>query len=281
MSLTFKINHYGNMTYSEKRLSQFIMENQHDVLQDSAQMLSDKAGVSPATIIRFAKNLGYKGFPELKLALMADITAAEQTLETVIENIEEADSIQEVIAKTQRTDLRTVEQTYQLLSDVQLEYAVNAIKSANKIILFGVGGSSIPCYDLCQKLLRVEKNAMYLTDMQLALSYCTSMCPNDVAIFISYSGHTKELVRAAKMLKSRNIPLIVITQSIKSPLQKLGDCVLFIPTQENDLRLGALSSRNASLMLTDLLYLGLIKDDLTEVKSRLLEANSLVKTYSR
>lgn len=281
MSLTFKINHYGNMTYSEKRLSQFIMENQHDVLQDSAQMLSDKAGVSPATIIRFAKNLGYKGFPELKLALMADITAAEQTLETVIENIEEADSIQEVIAKTQRTDLRTVEQTYQLLSDVQLEYAVNAIKSANKIILFGVGGSSIPCYDLCQKLLRVEKNAMYLTDMQLALSYCTSMCPNDVAIFISYSGHTKELVRAAKMLKSRNIPLIVITQSIKSPLQKLGDYVLFIPTQENDLRLGALSSRNASLMLTDLLYLGLIKDDLTEVKSRLLEANSLVKTYSR
>lgn len=257
------------------------MENQHEVLQDSAQTLSDKAGVSPATVIRFAKNLGYKGFPELKLALMADITAAEQSIEAVIENIEEADSLQDIIAKTQRTDLRTVEQTYQLLSDVQLANAVEAVKDANKVILFGVGGSSIPCYDLCQKLLRIEKNAMYMTDMQLAMSYCATMYPDDIAIFISYSGHTKELVRAAKLLKSQNIPIIVITQSLKSPLQKLGDYVLFVPTQENDVRLGSLSSRNASLMLTDLLYLGVIKDDLTEIKSRLFEANSLVRTYSR
>ena len=110
--------------------------------------------------------------------------------------------------------------------------------------------------------------------MQLAAT--TYITKEDVALAISYSGNTKEINVAIEHAKNQGATTISITQFIKSPLLKFSDLVLYVPSQEKDLRLGAVSSRNASLILTDLLYLGMIGNELDEYKKNLITSRNLV-----
>lgn len=280
MSLSFKIKNYTGLTPSEKRLSDYILEHSQSVLHDSAQSLAQKAGVSPATIVRFSKKIGYKGFPELKMDIMADLSNNTISVDGFSENIEPQDTLHDLLRKTQALDLENVNQTYQLISESHLSGAINTLRDAKHVALFGVGGSGIPCLDLSQKLMRINKDVIYSADLQMAMTACSYFNENDAALFVSYSGRTKEIIKAAKILKEQAVPLIVITQSTKSPLHKLADFVIYVPTQENDLRLGAVSSRNASLILTDLLYLGIIKEDLPGFKEKLIFTKKVVKKFN-
>lgn len=280
MNFSFKRKNYGDMTPSEKRLSDYITQNARSVIEDSAQSLAKKADVSPATVVRFSQNLGYKGFPELKMGIMADLSNDVELDDGFSENIEAQDTLHDLLRKTKASDLDNVNQTYQLLDEEQLLGAIRTLKNANRVALFGVGGSSIPCLDLSQKLMRIDKNVIYSADLQMEMTACSYLNENDVALFVSYSGRTKEIVKAAEILKAQKVPLIVVTQSMKSPLHKLADFVIYVPTQENDLRLGAVASRNASLILTDLLYLGVIKEDLPVFKDKLILTKNVVRQFN-
>ena len=85
------------------------------------------------------------------------------------------------------------------------------------------------------------------------------MNKEDAALFISYSGTTKGLVEIAKMIKNKNVPIISITQFKPNPLSKLSDIILQVPNEEKEIRMGAISSRISSLVMTDLLYYGVFK----------------------
>ena len=161
MSLITKIKNYPNMTEREQQLSTYIVAHSQEILHESTQTLGKKAHVSPATIVRFAKALGYTGYPEFKLALMADLTVNGKNSPVPVKNLQQTDSLTQLIAKTQASDFATVRQTYQLLSEHQLGATIALIQQADKVALFGVGGSSIACADFSQKLLRAEKNVLY------------------------------------------------------------------------------------------------------------------------
>ena len=95
------------------------------------------------------------------------------------------------------------------------------------------------------------------------------MQENDVLVAISYSGETHLVNVGVEKAKELNIPIIAITQyNVRSTLSKLADINLYTPVIEKDLRLGAISSRNASLELTDLIYYGVIKENIDQAKKR-------------
>lgn len=273
MGCLYKIKSCNNFTKTEKKLAQFITENVNGIIYDSVQDIAAKANISPAAVIRFSKKLGYNGFTELKIDLAKDNT---EEVPLFSEKICQKDSLKTIVRKSKASDASAVEQTYKLLKIETLNDAVQAMKNAKRIYLFGIGSSGICCYDLAQKLSRVGYNIVFYNDFHIQLAAATYMTKDDVALAISYGGNTKEVNVAMEYAKNQGATTISITQFIKSPLLKLSDLVLYIPSQEKDLRLGAVSSRNASLILTDLLYLGMITDNLEETKKNLIASRTLV-----
>lgn len=273
MSCLYKIKSCENLTKTEEKLSQYIIENVNGIIYDSIQDIAAKTNTSPAAVIRFSKKLGYNGFAELKLDLAKDNT---EEIPLFSEKICEKDSLKTIVKKSMVSDTSTVEQTYKLLRIETLNNAVHAMKRAKRIYLFGISSSGICCYDLAQKLSRVGYDVVFYNDFHMQLAATTYITKDDVALAVSYSGNTKEINVAMEQAKAQGATTISITQFIKSPLLKFSDLILYVPSQENDLRLGAVSSRNASLILTDLLYLGMITDELEECKKNLIASRSLV-----
>ena len=273
MSCLYKIKSCENFTKTEEKLSHYILENVNSIIYDSVQDIAAKTNTSPAAVIRFSKKLGYNGFTELKLDLAKDST---EEIPLFSEKICQKDSLKTIVKKSMASDTSAVEQTYKLLRIETLNNAVQAMKSAKRIYLFGISSSGICCLDLAQKLSRVGYNVVFYNDFHMQLAATTYITKDDVALAISYSGNTKEINVAMEQAKSQGATTISITQFIKSPLLKFSDLVLYVPSQEKDLRLGAVSSRNSSLILTDLLYLGMIGNELDEYKKNLITSRNLV-----
>ena len=273
MSCVYKIKACEKFTKTEEKIATYILENINEVIYDSVQHIAVKINTSPAAIIRFSKKLGYDGFSELKLDI-----AKDNNEETPLfsEKICLKYTLNTIIKKSMTSDTSTVEETYKLLRIETLSLAVESMKTAKHIYLFGISGSGICCYDLAQKLSRVGYDVVFYNDFHMQLAATTYITKEDVALAVSYSGNTKEINIAMEHAKNQGATTISITQFIKSPLLKFSDLVLYVPSQEKDLRLGAVSSRNASLILTDLLYLGMIKDELDDYKKNLMASRNLV-----
>lgn len=274
MSCIFKIKEAMNSyTDTEKRLANYILEHREVVINSSALQLGENSGTSAAAIIRFSKKLGYKGFTELKVDLAKDNGTLEEEIDEIIQ---EEDSVAMLVKKAQRNNLRTVEETYKLINVRYLELAIQSLLKANRIYLFGVGGSGEACNDLMYKLSRLDYHVIHHDDPHVMLSMASHMNENDVAIGISYGGNTKEVNIGMKYAKYCGATTIAITQfNSKNELSKHADYVLHIPSEEKKLRLGAISSRTASLIITDLLYYGVAKSNIKKTKEYLLKTKEL------
>lgn len=273
MSCIFKIKEAMNSyTDTEKRLANYILENKEIVLNSSAQQLGENSSTSAAAIIRFSKKLGYKGFTELKVDLAKDNGVLEEEIDEIIQ---EEDSVAMLVKKAEHNNIRTVEQTYKLINIRHLEKAIMSILNAKRVYLFGVGGSGEACNDLMLKLTRLNYNVVRHDDPHVMLSMASHIEKDDVAIGISYSGMTKEVNIGMKYAKNSGASTIAITKfDSKNELSKLADVVLHLPNEEKRLRLGAIS-RTASLILTDLLYYGAAKSNITKTKEYLLKTKEI------
>lgn len=275
-----RIKSFPSYTKTEAKISNFILDNLESALYDTAQILADKTDTSAAAVIRFSKNLGYGGFTDFKLALATDLKN-DSTDNDFSERIENHDSLDTVIKKAKISDTNVIEQTYGLLNQNDLDTAIELIRNAKTIYLIGIGSSGICCMDFHQKLSRIHRHVIYQTDFHVLITSLAYMSEDDVVLGISYSGETNEVTSAMRYAKECGAKTIAITQRAKNTVNKLADLSLHVPTTEKDLRLGAVTSRNASLILTDLLYIGLIRNGLDNYKERLRHTREAVKRITK
>lgn len=261
-------------TQKEKLISKYILEHRDEVLGCSAQVLGEKTKTSAAAIIRFSKKLGYQGFSDLKVSLARSSKEQELDLNDMLEGY---DTMETLIKKSRLSNLKTIETTYKLLNANDLDMAVEGIYKAQTVYLFGVGGSGVVCSDFQYKLMRIGKRVVYCKDSHVQLLFSTAVTKDDIVIFISYSGKTKEVLTAAKWANKLQIPSICITQFTVNPLSKLSNIALGVPAEEKELRIGAISSRISSLVITDLLYYGLSKINIDSTKEKLILTKEIIQ----
>ena len=277
MSCIYKIKEAtSSFTSTEKRIAEYILEHRTETIEASVQQLAEVTDTSAAAWIRFSQKLGYKGLTALKVDLVkAEDEEEKDELYNVL--IEQNDTIDTMVRKVQQITLNSISQTYKLLNIKSLMAAVQLMIKADQIYLTGVGGSGLVCSDFMQKLTRINRNVIYHEDSHVLLARIAHIQPNDVMLAISYSGETKLVNTAVEHAKRMNVPVIAITQyNVRSTLAKMADIKLYTPVIEKDLRLGAISSRNASLALTDLLYYGVVKENIEQVKEDLTKTRDLI-----
>lgn len=243
------------LTVTDKKIEAFISEHSEIVLSSSIHTLAEHIGVSPSSISKYIKKIGYRSYSRFKVNL------AQKNAQTIDEQIEKDDSIKTIQSKLISTVTRSYEMTLELVDDIVLDKVIDLMKNARKIYTFGVGASGMVCSDLYFKLSRIGKNILYHTDSHIQLASLGSATPDDLVIGVSYSAQTKEVTSAFEIAHSRGIPTVSITALGNNQLDSLSTYSLKVPRHENIIRSAAITSRNDSLFLIDLLYLGLLQKD--------------------
>ena len=240
---------YGKMSKSEKRIADWIYDNPGEIISLSIVELAEKCGCSEATIVRFSKRLGLSGYQELKISL-----AAESGKTVVSSSITKDDTAFEMYEKVCDDIYCALEMTKKTLNPKALEAAAYEICKAGNIAFFGLGNSASIASDASHKLIRAGLHAFAYSDNHMQAIAASHLKPGDVAIGISHSGSSKDIVEALKIAREHGAKTIAITSKGKSPVQKYSDIVLLTDANETAYNILALDSRIAQLAIIDVLY---------------------------
>ncbi|EHO52975.1 SIS domain protein [Lachnospiraceae bacterium oral taxon 082 str. F0431] len=266
---------YRKLTKSEKKVADYFIENYKDAINESTQSIAVATDTSPATVIRFVKTLKFDGLQQLKLAIAADMDSQKPDITDEI--IHQKDGLSEIVEKNKRNLINSIERLYALMDLELIEKSVDAIDSAKKVYLFGVGASGIVCYDINYKLSRIGKNVVFNNDIHLQLVNLNFITKEDACVCVSYSGNTKETVLVAEIAKKAGAKTVGICCYGRNELSKICDITLRVPHDERELRLGAISSRNTTLILLDTIYLAITHRHYPDVLNDIESTRDLIK----
>lgn len=247
--------HYVYLSETEKKVADFVLDSPQELIHSTINQLADRLGVAESTIFRFCKRIGFKGYQAMKIALASEVVTP---IKNIHEQILEHDPAEVVTEKVFRSNIKTIEDTLQVVDHGNLQKAVDAMLTANKIEFFGSGGSGIVALDAYHKLLRSGLRVSAAGDTHLQLMSASQLSDRDCAVLISHSGTTKDILQILQTAKEAGAVTIGITNFAKSPLSQGVEIPLFTLSEETDYRSEALSSRIAQLTLIDALYVNLM-----------------------
>ncbi len=240
---------YNEMGKAEKQIADWIMENPGKIISLSIIELAEQCKCSEATIVRFSKRLGLSGYQELKISL-----ASEGGGSHVSTHITANDEAYEIYEKVCNDIYMSLEKTKKSLDPAAISKAATAICNAKKIVVFGLGNSASIAMDASHKFLRAGLNAVAYSDNHMQVIAASHLTSGDVAIAISHSGSSKDIVEALKLAKEHGAITIAISNSGKSPILKQADIVLSTTADETQYNILALNSRIVQLAIIDTLY---------------------------
>ena len=271
---------YDSLSNAEKKVANYFLDNVENVFNKPIAQLAQEAGVSKVAWVRFCKDIGFDGLKDLKKALFAQMREkADVTVADPFSDVRDIANTKSLIEGIKRNSVRAIEDTAELLDPDSLEAAARAILNASSVRIFGIGASGIVGQDLHSKLMRISKSSYFDSDYHNQLTYAASMTSQDVAVLISMSGTTSEVLEILSLVKRSKTPSIALTKYSKTPLAMNADMVLYISAPEITVRSGAMSSRLAQLMVIDALFTAVAHMDYDAIAVNLEKSHESISSH--
>ena len=245
---------------TEREVANMILADPKLVVDMSIHDLAKHTFSSASTIVRLCVHTGYSGSKEFRMAVSAELALREQTRQAEHKEVERSDSLDAIISKITYLNIISLEETRELLDVQVLRKCVDLLRDARMIYLFGLGASLCAAKDAYLKFLRLNKLCTINEDWHSQLLMARNATAADVALVVSYSGATVEIIECMKALKENGTPIIAITRCVDSPVSELADEKLYTAANESLFRSGAISSRMSQLNIVDILYTALANE---------------------
>lgn len=217
----------SDFSKGQRLIAQYIERHYDKAAFMTASKLGETVGVSESTVVRFATEIGYEGYPELQKAMQEIIRSrltSVQRIEVTSSRIGSADVLDSVLNQDIDKIRRTLEET----SRQDFYSAVDAIVNARKIYILGVRSSSALASFLGFYFNLIFED-VYVIDTASEAEVFEQMFrigEKDVIIGISFPRYSRRAVKALKFASSRHAYVIALTDSMISPLTESANCVL-------------------------------------------------------
>ncbi len=249
---------YSSLRVAEQRVADFILGNAEELIHLTVTELAEKTQTSESTVVRLCQKIGYKGYQEFKIMLARDLVGPT---ERVYDQIEVTDSLSALKVKVFQANAQALNDTMEVLSDLELERAVRALTTARKLEIYGIGGSAPLALDAYHKFMKLGITAVSLSDSDLMAMSSSLLKKHDVALGISHTGASRDVCDAMENAKAAGATTICITHRATSPITKVSDIKLFTAAKETAFGSDAMSSRIGQLTIIDTLYAGIALAD--------------------
>ncbi len=269
-------NSMASFSKGQKKIAAYIMENYDKAAFMTASVLGEKVGVSESTVVRFATELGFKGYPELQKEIQQMIKSkltAVQRMEVSKNLIGDGDVIRNVLTG----DIDLIRQTIEKTSREDFKEAVNAINSAKKIYILGVR-SSAALASFLAFYFNLVFDSVVLVDTSSASEMFEQMFridKDDVCIAISFPRYSKQTVNALRFIADRGATVISITDNEESPMAEYSDHLLIAKSN----MASVVDSFVAPLSLINALIVSVTLSRTDEVYNNFNELESIWDSY--
>ncbi len=263
---------YDSLTPSYKRISDYILTHASEVSKQSIADLSQNVSAGDATIIRFCRTLGFKGFQEFKMELAIELANNNQQEKSIFDTDVTADDNAKVISQKLKLSIdNALSETINLLDFNTLENITEQITKANALYFFGVGSSGLVAESAKHKFMRIGLNVDALTNNHFMYMKAALLQPGDIAIGISHSGNSDETTKAIRLAKESGALTIAVTHNPRSDLGELADHVLVNGNRQGQLQGDSIGTKISQLFVLDLIYTSLVKHDLAYAQGNKLK----------
>jgi DNA-binding MurR/RpiR family transcriptional regulator len=214
---------------AQKRLGHYLQNDSSALLLSNVRDLAQAVGVSKSTVVRFAKSMGYKGFPEFKREIQKEMRGKLRAAARMEETFAELGDDENIFAKLIKRDIQLLQETLQAASFPDFHKAVEIIWRAQKVFIIGLNASMALAYLLHFRLVRVKKDTrwIFLTGGTSLLEQLAFMNPSDVLIAIDFLQVPREVQAALQHAKKVGAPILGITDFPSSAIAKAADVCLY------------------------------------------------------
>lgn len=268
------------LTLSEAKVARWILEHPEDVLQLTVRELASQANASQAAVIRLCRTLKIEGYSTLKVLLTADLVRQERPSLLEYPEINPNATFDSQLQMLAHAVESSVLGTFNNLDRSELERVGERLKQAERVLIFGLAASQVVADDLTQKMTRLGYSAVCWHDVHMATISAAVLGPKDMAILISFSGLTREVIEVAAILRRRGVFVAAVTQfRPKNVLAESADVVLHVTATEPIHRAGATTSVIASLLVADVLMLWMANQDSQRALENLQSTEEAVRHH--
>lgn len=207
---------------TERRVADVILDAPEVVVELTAQQLADRAGVARSSVVRASQTFGFRGYPQLRVALAAELGAATPA---------PSDHGDGALGRMRRSIDRAASSlpaSTSLLEADEVERAVTAVVGAGRLLVVANGLSSPVASDLAMRLTAVGRPAEVIADVIAQQISARQLGSRDVCIVVSGSGANEASLRAAAAAATGGAVVIAITSFAASPLVERATHALVI-----------------------------------------------------
>ncbi|MFD1020276.1 MurR/RpiR family transcriptional regulator [Thalassobacillus hwangdonensis] len=234
--------HLTELTHSEKHVLYYIEDHLDEAKTMALTKMAAANNVSTTTIVRMCHKLGLEGFAELKYIL--------KTIDATI------------LPTDQHPIQRYVEDITKSLGTIaheDLERIAGEMNKANRLVVLSVGLTKMAGEYLSKRLMQLNQTSTYIYESHMIDLISNWIGRDDLVIFISSSGETDTLLKAADKLAHLNVPSVAVTNNPDSALHELTDYGVSAPVQKVTYAGYDVSARSTLVMLCDLIFEYLLK----------------------
>ena len=247
---------YYELTISEKRIAEYILDHTDEVQMMSISELAEACHVGEATITRFCTRFHSRRYTALQIEL---VTLSHPSYEPFLDRQESETMTDSTVHQNVGGMLygeysAAMKQTAELLKKEQVIRAVEVLSQAEIVYCMGQGGSMLMAEEAAHLFSSVSSKFFSVYDSHLQISAAATMTAKDVLFFISYSGATTEMEDILSQAKQNGATIIMLTRFCKSPGAEKSDIVLQCGANESPLQQGSVAAKIAQFYVLDILY---------------------------
>jgi DNA-binding MurR/RpiR family transcriptional regulator len=214
---------YAKLSKGQKLIAEFILKQYDKAAFMTASKLGASVGVSESTVVRFANELGYEGYPELQKSLQ-DIVKVKLTTVQRLEMTNNLVNTENTLKGVLKADMENIRATLEKINEQTFEQIIDAIFKARNIYIIGLRSSNTLANFLAFYLNLFLDNVRSIHQGYSDIfEQMIKLNEEDLVIGIGFPRYSQKTIEALDFAKSRGAKVSVITDSLLSPLAARAD----------------------------------------------------------
>ena len=271
-------NNMGLFSKGQRRIAQYIQNNYDKAAFMTASRLGEATQVSESTVVRFAAQLGYEGYPEMQKALQELIRGRLTSIQRIQASHEQISGREDILGTVMQRDMDALHAAIDQLDRSSFSAVVDKLMHAKHIYILGVRSSAYLAGYLHFYFHLIFPNVSLVQNVAGGeiFEQMVRIGPDDVLVGISFPRYSKQAVSAVEFARSRGATVVAITDSKVSPLYKVADTSLLVRSD----MISFVDSMTVPLSLLNALIVAVGQQKHEEVSSTFSEMERVWSTYS-
>jgi DNA-binding MurR/RpiR family transcriptional regulator len=226
--------HYVSLPRRLQSVAEFVLHNPDVVALNTIAVISDKAEVTPSTLVRFAKSVGYQGFSDMQAVFQQSMRHMPQPYDQRIHHLDEQDQLdQTVLHRFSRAASASIDKLEQLADEAAILQASEQLACARCIYIAGQGRATPVTTYLHYMFVKMGLQAVLLDGIASTMTDKANLIRHDeVLVAVSFSPYTANTRELVDICLARQVPVVALTDSTLSPIARADDLHLEVLEEE-------------------------------------------------